>query len=113
MAMRDQKQYRLLTPNGRLSHDTFVVASEQPKVIQENCVLVVDDRDGRQLTVHRDRLFLTAEAGDEKRACLRCGRVLGVVEDQVHCPYDEANPCELLEPPRVFPAAQPCAEHSH
>jgi hypothetical protein len=110
--MADQKQYRILTPDGRLSHDAFVVASEQPTVTPTGCVLVISDRDGAQLTVHRDRLFATAAAGERKRACLRCGRVLGIPQDQVQCPYDEGNPCELLEPPDGFPATQPCAEHS-
>ncbi len=109
MAMADQKEYRVLTPDGHLSHETFVVACEQPKTIQADCVVVVNVDDGAQLTVHRDRLFLTADAGERKRACLRCGQVLGVAEDQVHCPYDEGNPCELLEPPDGFPATQPCA----
>jgi hypothetical protein len=110
--MVDQKQYRILTPDGRLSHDTFVVASEQPSAIQQGCVLVVNDRDGTQLTTHRDRLFSVANAGEPKKVCLKCGRVLGVVEDQVQCPYDEGSLCELIEPPDGFPATQVCAEHS-
>ena len=110
--MANQKQYRILTPDGRLSHDTFAVASEQPKAIHPGCVLVVNVDDGTRLTVHRDRLFLTAEPEEPQRVCLRCGRVSGVVEDQVQCPYDQGNSCELLEPPDGFPAAQPCAEHS-
>jgi hypothetical protein len=112
MAMVDQEHYRILTPDGRLSHDTFVVAAEQPRTTPNACLIVINDNDGTRLTVHRDRLFLTAEAGEPKRACLRCGHVLGIAEDQVHCPYDQANPCELLGPPDAFPATLPCAEHS-
>jgi hypothetical protein len=112
MAMADQKQYRILTPDGRLSHDTFVVASEQPGMTPQGCVLVVNDRDGTRLTVHHERLFLSADARQEKKVCLRCGHVSGVVEDQVQCPYDEGDPCELLEPPEGFSGTQPCAEHS-
>ena len=110
--MADNKTYRILTPDGRLSHDTFALASKQPEVIQKDCVLVVNERDGTQLTTHHDRLFSITKTGERKRACLRCGRVLGVVEDQVQCPYDEGSPCDLLEPPDGFPGTQPCAEHS-
>jgi hypothetical protein len=110
--MADPMQYRILTPDGRLSHDTFVVASEQPDTIQQGCVLVVNNRDGTQLTIHRARFLPIADAGEPKRACLTCGRVLGVVEDQVHCPYDEGEPCDLLEPPDGRPPMQVCAERS-
>jgi hypothetical protein len=110
--MDDQKHYRILTPEGRLSHETFVVAVQQPETLQEGCVLVVNDVDGAQLTTHRDRLFATVEVGEHKKACLRCGKVLGVVEDEVQCPYDEGSSCDLLEPPNGFSPAQPCAEHS-
>jgi hypothetical protein len=110
--MADEKQCRILTPDGRPSHDMFALASEQPDVIRKGCVLVVNDRDGTQLTAHRDRLFSIAQAGEAKKVCLRCGKVLGVVEDQVQCPYDEGSLCELLEPPDGFPPTQPCAEHA-
>jgi len=110
--MADQEQYRILTPDGRLSHDTFVMASEQPSNVPASCALVVNDRDGTQLTAHRARLFAIAHAGGPKRACLTCGRVLGVAEDQVQCPYDEGEPCELLEPPDGLPLTQVCAERS-
>ena len=110
--MADQKQYRILTPDGRLSHDTFVVPSEQPATIQANCLLLVNDSDGTQLTVHRDRLFAIADAGEATKVCLKCGRVLGVVEDQVQCPYDEDGLCNFLEPPDGLSATPDCAEHS-
>jgi hypothetical protein len=110
--MANQKLYRILTPDGRLSHDTFVVASEQPKAIHPGCVLVVNVDDDTRLTVHRDRLFMTAEAKEPQMVCLRCGRVSGVAEDQVQCLYDEGKACDLLEPPDGFPATQPCVEHS-
>lgn len=110
--MGDQKYYRILSPEGRLSHETFAVAAHQPETLQEGCVLVVNDVDGTQLTTHRDRLFSTVDAAERKKACLRCGKVLGVVEDEVQCPYDEGSPCDLLEPPDGFSPAEPCAEHS-
>jgi hypothetical protein len=110
--MDERKHYRILTPEGRLSHDTFVAAAQQPETLQEGCVFVVNDVDGTQLTTHRDRLFSTIEAGEHKKVCLRCGKVLGVVEDEVQCPYDEDSPCDLLEPPDGFSPTKPCAEHS-
>ncbi len=110
--MVDDKSYRMLTPDGRLSHDTFVLASEQPDVVRDGCVLVVNNRDGTRLTAHRDRLFSITRMGEPKKACLRCGKVSGVVEDQVQCPYDEGSLCDLMEPPDGFPRTQPCAEHS-
>ena len=72
--MADKRLYRVLTPDGQLSHDSFVLASEQPDVIQNGCVLVVNERDGTQLTIHRDRLFSIAKVGERKQACLRCGQ---------------------------------------
>ena len=54
-------------------------------------MLIVRERTGDLLTVHDSRLFpadahrvpmLTAT----RRACLKCGRVQGIVEDQVRCP---------------------------
>jgi hypothetical protein len=109
--MANQQEYRILTPDGRLSHDTFLVALEQPGTIFPGCVLVVNERDGTQLTVHPARLYPIAEA-QPKRVCLKCGRVLGVAEDQVKCPYDEDNPCGLMEPPEARTSTESCAEHS-
>ena len=108
--MTNHELYRILMPGDRLSHDVFRVLVEQPNSMRSNCVLVVNDRDGTQLTVHRARLFSIA-LGEPKKACLKCGRVLGVVQDQVKCPYDEDEPCELVEPPDGLPFALVCAEH--
>ena len=110
--MLDQKHYRILTPDGRLSHDTFSAAAEQSDLTPTGCVIVANDNDGTQLTVHRERLFATADTLERSRACLRCGRVLGIPEDQVQCPYDDGDLCEMLQPPESFSADQPCAEHS-
>ena len=110
--MAEQKQYRILTPEGRLSHDTFFVAWEQPDAIQEGCVLMVSSCDGTQLTTHRDRLFSIANSGEPKKACLKCGRVPGVADDQVQCLDDAGSPCGLAEPPDGRPSAPVCAEHS-
>jgi hypothetical protein len=95
--MTNQDPYRILLPDGRLSTDVFHVPLAQPAGIRSHCVLAVNDRDGATLTVHRSRLFAVALA-EPKKACLTCGRVMGVVQDQVKCPYDEHTPCELVEP---------------
>jgi hypothetical protein len=109
--MFNEDKYRILVPNGGLSEETFHIVSKQPTDIQLDCVLVVSDRDGVQLTVHRARLLPIVQ-GKPKKACLKCGRVFGVVQDQVKCPYDEPNSCELLESPDCLAPDQVCAEHS-
>lgn len=110
--MHNQTHYRILTPDGRLSRETFSPANEQPSTLHKDCLLVVNDDDRTQLTVHRERLFATATAEDHGRVCLRCGKVLGVSEDQIQCLYDEGDAGELLKPLDDISATQPCAEHS-
>ena len=77
--MEDDQRFRVLTPNGRLSHDTFVLASEQPEAIQEGCVLVVNNRDGTRLTAHREppslRCHHCGHVERLPRACPSCGNV--------------------------------------
>jgi hypothetical protein len=97
LVMTNQDQYRILLPDGTLSTDVFHVPMEQPADIRSHCVLVVNDRDEATLTVHRSRLFAVALA-EPKKPCLTCGRVKGVLQDEVKCPYDEHAPCELVEP---------------
>jgi hypothetical protein len=109
--MTNHEPYRILTPDNRLSHDVFRVLLEQPNSMPSNCVLVVNDRDGTQLTVHRARLFPIA-LGEPKKACLKCGRVQGVVQDHVKCPYDEHEPCELVQPPDGLPPSLASAQRS-
>jgi len=100
--MTDVKQFRILTPDGRLSHDTFDVPVEQPSKIKADCVLVVHVGSGRRVTVHSTRLF-PADAvgahplGRQLDVCPTCGRVEGVVEDQITCPYHGEAPCGLVE----------------
>lgn len=100
--MTDEKQFRILTPDGRLSHDTFVVPVEQPRKIKTGCLLVLHEGSGRRVTVHTTRLF-PADAvsslpfGRQLDVCPTCGRVEGVVEDQITCPYHGDSPCGLVE----------------
>jgi hypothetical protein len=101
--MANQRQFRILTPDGLLSLDTYVLAAEQPRTIKAGCLLVVDARSGRAITVHDTRLFpvdavdSAMGVGLSKRACLKCGRVEGVIEDQVPCPEHDGGPCGLVE----------------
>lgn len=101
--MVGQTQFRILTPDGLLSRETFALAPQQPGSILAGCVLVVHEPTGRLLTVHDTRLFPVKPAsstmviGESKRVCLICGKVQGVVQDQVACPND-GGPCGLLEP---------------
>jgi hypothetical protein len=102
--MTDQKLYRILTPNGQLSYDTFVVLAEQPRTIKAGCVLVAQKRTGRLLSVHDSRLFPAesaapvAAARKPRHVCLKCGRVEGVVEDLVTCPQHGGVACGMVEP---------------
>jgi hypothetical protein len=97
LVMVNQESYRILLPDGRLSTDVFHVPVTQPVDIRSHCVLAVNDRDGATLTVHRSRLLPVAIA-EPKKVCLTCGRVEGVLRDEVKCPFDEHAPCELIEP---------------
>jgi len=98
-----QNRFRVLTPDGMLSYDSFVLSPEQPPTIKEGCVLIVDERKGAKLTVHETRLFPEEAARSmpvvepPKSVCLKCGRVQGVIEDQVTCPFHEETPCGLVE----------------
>ena len=101
--MTSQRRFRLLMPDGLFARDTFVLPPQQPRTIKPGCVLIIHEPTGDLLTVHGARLFPADAAhaipviAESKRACLKCGRVQGVVEDQVSCP-DHGGTCGLLEP---------------
>jgi hypothetical protein len=97
--------YRILSPDGSLSDDTFVTAPDQPENIKSDCLLVIDDVTGRRLTVHGTRLFPAAQGGlppvrtASPSRCLKCGRVSGVVEDEVVCTAEhDAAACLFVQP---------------
>jgi hypothetical protein len=100
--MTSPRRYRVLGPDGQLSRDIFLVSPEQPSLIRPECLLMVHQRSGMMFTIHNTRLF-PADAADtgpfsqRVEACLRCGRVNGVAEDQVTCPYHGDGPCDLLD----------------
>ena len=101
--MNANHRFRILTREGRLSEDTYVLPSQQPYAIHAGCVLVVNERSGETLTVHDTRLFPSEAvksmptASQTKSVCLKCGWVKGVVEDQVTCPYHGDGPCNMVE----------------
>jgi len=103
--MTGQRRFRILTPDGLLSSDTFVLPAEQPRNIQAGCVVVVHERSGTMLTVHDSRLFPAGAAASlpmaqqPKSVCLKCGRVAGVVGgDEVTCPTHGSSSCGMLRP---------------
>ena len=102
--MAGQRHFHILTPDGLLSSDTFVLPAEQPRNIKAGCVVVIHERSGTMLTVHDSRLFPAGAAAPSpmaqqpKSACLKCGRVAGVVGDEVTCPSHGGGPCGMLHP---------------
>ena len=100
--MTERQQYSILTPDGRLSSDVFSLSAEQPSNIKAGCLLLVHDATGRTFTVHETRVFPAGATssvsivGQSKQACPKCGKVQGVVQDQVACPND-GGPCGLVE----------------
>ena len=102
--MNANQQFRILAPDGRLSRDTFALSAKQPNNIKAGCLLVVNLQSGGAITVHQTRLFLIeniqtmAPAVKPKSMCWKCGRVDGVVQDQVACPEHSGIKCAMLEP---------------
>jgi hypothetical protein len=100
--MNYHQRFRILTPGGRLSRDLFIVADDQPRTLKPDCLVVVHEPSGRQITVHDTRLF-PADSSDTKPfsrrmdVCVKCGRVARVPQEQVPCPYGGDVPCSLLE----------------
>ncbi|MGO8691411.1 MAG: hypothetical protein ACLQLG_17445 [Thermoguttaceae bacterium] len=103
--MTAEMLYRIQTPEGLVSYDVFTLARPQPAGMRIGCVLVIDQNNGNRMTVHKTRLIPAAiptDAGaddQQKSICLKCGRVEGVVEDQVQCPHHHDADCGLIEAP--------------
>ena len=101
--MNPQEQFLVLAREGVLSRDIFIIVPEQPAKVKAGCRVVIDQRDGCRITVHqsrRVRIDATPEAVRPQKivsACMNCGRVEGVVRDEVVCPYHGGGPCRLLE----------------
>ena len=82
--------------------------AERSAPAKAGCLVVINERDGAVVTVHRDRLVPVETVGppilyhESRTACLKCGRVEGVVEDHVTCPFHGDIPCGLLEARRAL-----------
>ena len=101
--MPEKDRFRVLTPEGLVTYDTFVLADEQPRNIKADCLLLVHEASGRLLTAHLTRVIPTegpsvvAVGSQCKSPCVRCGKVAGIVEDEVVCPNHGQSCCGLLE----------------
>ena len=100
--MTEQKRFQILSPDGLLSPERYLISAVQPPNIKSGCLLAVDQLSGRRITVHESRIF-PAKADDAPAfdpaamsVCLKCGRVEGVVEDQVTCPHHGDAACGLV-----------------
>jgi hypothetical protein len=99
--MTHETHFRLVLPGGLASLDTFVPVSPQPHRIRAGCVLMIHEPSGRELTVHTSRLLpveveIEAAEHDAHRVCLTCGKVEGVVEDEVVCPNEASGVCTMV-----------------
>jgi hypothetical protein len=100
-------RFRVLTPDHLVSYDTFVLADRQPANLDPDCVLLINESDGRPLVAHKTRLIAVKSSGDAPPAmrprsvCLTCGKVEGVFEDEVVCPEHGGGPCHLVQPATV------------
>jgi hypothetical protein len=98
----EKARYYILTAEGAIPPDVFVLADEQPKTIIEGCVLLVHEASGKQLSVHRTRIIpindpTVASLKHQHSVCPTCGKVAGIVLDKVTCPYQGGSDCGLLE----------------
>jgi hypothetical protein len=99
----EKERFRVLTPEGLVTFDTFVLAEKQPLAIRKGCALLVQEAGGRQITVHQTRLVPVAAPGmpapdpQGRSPCFKCGKVEGIVADQVVCPYHGQASCGILE----------------
>jgi hypothetical protein len=97
-------RFRILTLEGLLSYDVFVMAEEQPVNLMPGHVLIFNENTYAPLTVSQQRLVPLGTAGytvagphAPRIACHKCGKVEGVQDDGVHCPYHHGIECGLGE----------------
>jgi hypothetical protein len=100
--MTEKPKFYILTPEGVVPPDTFVLAEVQPPKILEGCMLVVHEATHRQLTIHRTRLIpindpAVASLKHKHSVCTKCGHVQGIVLDKVPCPNHHGINCGLIE----------------
>ncbi len=96
--------FRILTPDGLLSQDRFVLPTRQPLGIALGCISVVHERTGAMLIVHDTRLFPADAARtvpverQRPSVCRKCGHVAGIAEDCVSCPEHYGAECGIRRP---------------
>ena len=100
--MPEPALFYILTPEGVIPAETFVLADQQPKTILKDCLLVVHQASGRVLTIHRTRLIPINDPAikflmHKHSVCIKCGKVEGIVLDEVSRPNDSGHKCGLLE----------------
>ena len=99
--MTSQRRFRISTPEGMLSGDTFVLPPRQPPNLKAGCTMLIHERSGTLLTVRDTRLFPAEAAGAipladvPKSACLK---IQGEIEDQVSCPDHDGGQCGMMTP---------------
>ena len=102
--MSCQRRFRILTPNGMLSGDTFVLPPEQPRNRKAGCTLVIHERTGSPLTVHDTRLFPAEAAGAlpivdaPNSVSLNYDRVRRVIEVRLNRPDHDGSSRGMVEP---------------
>ncbi len=102
-SMPEQQRFRVLTPEGKVTFDTFLLADKKPKTFRTGCVLLINEETGRPITVHQTRLLPVSSASSQTRdhklktVCYKCMRVEGIEQDEVTCPYHGGKGCDLLK----------------
>jgi hypothetical protein len=95
------RYFRVLTPDGHLSQERFVLPPGQPSALPPGCVVVVHAETGTPLMVHDTRLFPAESAhvipmpSHPEGSCRKCGRVLGIAQDGVACPVQAGGECGM------------------
>ena len=58
--MTTEPLFRVRTPEGLVTYDVFSLVRPQPAGMRVGCVLVIDQNNGRRMTVHKTRLIPAA-----------------------------------------------------
>jgi hypothetical protein len=100
--MTPKETFRLLTRENLATYDTFLLANDVPEDFDPDLAVVIHELSGRRMTVHRTRLLPAAHVDPSRldhgrhSPCPTCGRVEGIVEEEVRCPYDDRGTCGMM-----------------